>query len=128
MSERDDPGFDPIARKARRLFDAASTHVEAPAARRLRAARGDALAASYAAPRSSFAPRFAWAGVAAAAVLAIALAWWLPQREVSRSSIADEDALIADPAMDEADLEFYAWLGEAPIVDEHAVDGGQDML
>lgn len=128
MSGRDDPGFDPITREAQRLFDAASAHVDAPSSQRLRRARADALAASRTARRRPFAPRFAWAGVGAAAALAIALAWWLPQRETPRPSTADEDALIADPAMDEADLEFYAWLAEAPIAAEHAADGGQDKL
>jgi hypothetical protein len=113
--ESDTPGTLPV----RDLFDRASRRVDAAAANRLRHARREALAPVPPRRLGAWIP----AGAAMAAVLAVGLAWWLPEQPaVVPSGMVQTDA--ADPAwaIDE-DAEVYAWLGDAPVATDRPKEG-----
>jgi hypothetical protein len=105
--------------RMRELFERASHRVDAAAANRLRRARRDALAPAPQRRLGAWIP----AGAAMAAVLAVGVGWWLPERStVVPSSVAQADA--ADPAWavdDDADV--YAWLGDAPVAIDSPKEG-----
>lgn len=110
---------DPIHQNARDLFDRASARVDPPAAQRLRRARQDALQSR---PRARLAAGLMPAGAFAAAVLALGLAWWMPQRPATTpAGAATTAATGADAAIEieglmiEEDPELYAWLADAPV-------------
>lgn len=98
---------DPTTRRARELFERASDGLDSAAANRLRISRRVALASP---------PMRRWAPLAAAAsLLALGLAWWLPRQAPaptveSTPSPADAAALDSDE-----DSEIYAWLSDAPV-------------
>ena len=99
--------------KARALFERSVQQLDEAALRRLRLARRSALA-------SASAPQWrAWpAGVAAAAMLVLGLAWWLPRAAPAPPPSATSPAAVAEePVLAEADedADLYAWLGEAPV-------------
>ena len=102
------------------LFEQAAQRLDAASANRLRLARRSALAgASGAAPSRAWKP-----ALALAAVLALGLAWWLPQRGAgtpARDPAPAPAALASDevvlPEVDD-DSELYAWLAEAPVASE----------
>lgn len=105
---------DPITPAARALFDRASARVDQGTAYRLRRARQEALQAR---PRSRLATGLVPAGAFTAAVLALGLAWWMPQRPASAptdSATAAADSEI-DSLMTEEDPDLYAWLADAPV-------------
>jgi hypothetical protein len=106
---------DPITPRARDLFDRASTGLDQGMAFRLRRARHDAQQPRRA-PRggSILVP----AGAFAAAVLALGLAWWLPQSSPTPAPVdAGELAVNAEleDLVIEEDPELYAWLADAPV-------------
>jgi hypothetical protein len=107
---------DPITRTARDLFDRASARVELPDAQRLRRARQQALQSR---PRSRIGAGLMPAGAFAAAVLALGLAWWIPQRPAATPAGATTAATTTDAEieglMTEEDPELYAWLADAPV-------------
>lgn len=102
---------DPMTEKSRALFDRASAGLDPPTANRLRLMRRDAIAGTPL--RSTY--RWLPLGAAAATVLAVGVAWWLPVRNPpvttndSSVSATDQDLLPED------DAEIYDWLGEAPV-------------
>ena len=106
---------DPITDRARDLFERASDGLDQGMAFRLRRARHEAQQVRPARRGLALAVP---AGAFAAAVLALGLAWWLPQRTVMppatdpalAASTAELDALVI-----EEDAELYAWLAEAPV-------------
>ncbi len=62
------------------------------------------------------------AGAFAAAVLALGLAWWMPQPPATvpdAGGISATDAQVEGPDIDglitEEDPELYAWLADAPV-------------
>jgi hypothetical protein len=64
------------------------------------------------------------AGAFAAAVLALGLAWWLPQRApLPGEDIAIASPLDADAMVTAEDAELFAWLGDAPVATEQAERG-----
>lgn len=99
--------------QARALFERSVQQLDEVAVRRLRLARRSTLASTSAA-RSR-----AWpAGVAAAAMLVLGLAWWLPRAAPAPAPSATGPAAVAEePVLAEADedADLYAWLGEAPV-------------
>ena len=106
---------DPITPRARDLFERASTGLDQGMAFRLRRARHDAQQPRRL-PRggSILVP----AGAFAAAVLALGLAWWLPQSSPPPTPVdAGEVAVNAelDALVIEEDPELYAWLADAPV-------------
>lgn len=105
---------DPIHQNARELFDRASARVDAPTAMQLRLARQDALQSR---PRARIAAGLMPAGAFAAAVLALGLAWWVPQRPASPPAGAPTAAADAEieGLMTEEDPELYSWLADAPV-------------
>jgi hypothetical protein len=108
---------DPIARRARELFEQASRQSGPAAINRLRIARRMALSAS---PRRR-APLLPLA--AAASLLALAMAWWLPRQETAsipagRSASADQAVMESDE-----DSEIYAWLSDAPVAPDDGKAG-----
>jgi len=114
-----DPKHENEVLAARALFERASTNLDPAMANRLRLARRAAQAPT---PRL----RAAWvpAGAAMAAVVAVGLAWWLPEAAVTTPSVADT-ATDAPPewiASDE-DADLYAWLAEAPVAIDESKDG-----
>lgn len=107
---------DPITSTARDLFERASARVDHGTAFRLRRARQDALQAQAQARPRGFAGLVP-AGAFAAAVLALGLAWWMPQRPdvaPAATTISSADADI-EGLMTEEDPELYAWLADAPV-------------
>lgn len=106
---------DPITPRARDLFDRASAGLDQGMAFRLRRARHDAQQPRRV-PRggSLLVP----AGAFAAAVLALGLAWWLPQ-SAPVPAPADSGELAVNAELDalviEEDPELYAWLADAPV-------------
>ena len=106
---------DPITDRARDLFERASDGLDQGMAFRLRRARHEAQQPR---PVRRAIPALVPAGAFAAAVLALGLAWWLPQRAVvapptapaATVSAAELDALVI-----EEDAELYAWLADAPV-------------
>jgi hypothetical protein len=106
---------DPITPRARDLFDRASTGLDQGMSFRLRRARHEAQQPRRL-PRggSILVP----AGAFAAAVLALGLAWWLPQSSpVAAPADAGDVAINAelDALVIEEDPELYAWLADAPV-------------
>lgn len=105
MSRPDIPHDTPRA-----LFDRASSRLDQGMAFRLRRAREAALEAGPAPARGWRLP----AGAFAAAVLALGLAWWMPDRPgtpVPEPLAGDEiEALVMAE-----DAELYAWLADAPV-------------
>lgn len=118
---RQEPPRDPIADKARAVFERQSEQLDHRTAARLRQARREAIA-----PRAS---RPAWLplGVATAAMLLVGVAWWTPRlHDTTGPEIAADSALTPDIEGDvlanEADSEMYSWLGDAPVApDEGAL-------
>jgi hypothetical protein len=108
---------------SRALFERSVERLDVGTANRLRLARRDALNS----PASIGAPRAWTAAVAASALLALGLAWWLPRSTTHSTGAAP--AVVSVPAVspqasadatdvalsadDDADL--YAWLGDAPV-------------
>lgn len=106
---------DPITPRARDLFDRASTGLDQGMAFRLRRARHDAQQPQRLPGRGSI---LVPAGAFAAAVLALGLAWWLPQ-SVPAPAPVDAGELAVNAELDalviEEDPELYAWLADAPV-------------
>ncbi len=105
---------DPNIPGMRDLFDRASARIDQGAAARLRRARQDALQSK---PRGRLAAGLVPAGAFAAAVLALGLAWWMPQRPATAPDgpgITSTDMEIDGQIADE-DPELYAWLADAPV-------------
>ena len=114
-----------IEDRARALFERSVEGLDEAAVKRLRLARRSTLASD-----ADPAPRWqAWpAGLAAAGVLALGLAWWLPRTSmppppapVAANAVpapADAD----EPVLAEADedSELYAFLAEAPVAADPA--------
>ena len=114
------PAIDPLTEKSRVLFDRASEHLDLATGNRLRRMRRAALARKHWHPGRQWLP----VGVAAAALLAIGLAWWPAQRgtPVLPANTAPATAADQEPLPDE-DTELYAWLGEAPVATEDGKAG-----
>lgn len=101
-----------LASKARQEFESAVDSIDAGTRNRLRLMRRDALAGMQASGRGWLVPSIA----AAAAVLAIGLAWRQPAvpTDSTMPALADDEAAqLGFPSDDEAEL--YAWLGDAPV-------------
>jgi hypothetical protein len=103
---------------AKALFEQATQRLDPASANRLRLARRAALAGDGGqARRATWRP-----ALAAAAVLALGLAWWLPrhrtQTETAPPAVAADEAL---PPEVEEDSELYAWLAEAPVASDGQV-------
>jgi hypothetical protein len=110
--------------KARALFERSVQQLDEASVRRLRLARRAALAGRAPVPHWR-----AWpAGLAAAAVLALGLVWWLPRDPPApqpAQHVAASAAVRApadEPVLAEADedADLYAWLGEAPVATDDA--------
>lgn len=118
---RQEPSRDPIADKAREIFERRSNHVDANAAARLRQARREAIA-----PRASR-PLWLPFGAATAAALLVGIAWWTPrpQDTVVRGTTTDSALTVdieGDVLASDADSDLYSWLGDAPVApDEGAL-------
>jgi len=105
--------------KARALFERSVQELDDAAVKRLRLARRGALASEGAnAPRWQGWP----AGLAAAGVLAIGLAWWWPRETVAPvAPVAANNAQVEqgtdEPVLAEADddADLYAFLADAPV-------------
>ncbi|MFT3805918.1 hypothetical protein [Arenimonas sp.] len=113
---RQEPPRDPVADKARELFEQQSERLDMNTALRLRQARRDVLS-----PRAS---RPAWLpmGTAAAAALVIGLAWWMPRQPDATANSALTPDMEVDVLANESDSEMYSWLGDAPVApDEGAL-------
>ena len=107
--------------RAREVFERSVRELDDAAVKRLRLARRAALAdASAGDARAHWR---AWpAGLAAASVLALGVAWWWPREAAVPAS---PPAAVATPAPADADepvlaeagedAELYAWLAEAPV-------------
>ena len=106
----------PIEQRARELFERASQQVEPSTANRLRQSRREALSPST---RS----RRLLPVTAAVALVAMALAWWLPRQQ--RAPAADVPAAVTDGALidSDEDSEIYAWLGDAPVAPDEDQGG-----
>ena len=109
--DRQHDAHDPALARTRGLFNRASARIDHAAANRLRLARREALAPSRPARRGAWIP----AGAAMAAVLALGLSWWLPEKgAVGTDSVAQTASTAPEWDVDE-DTDLYAWLGEAPV-------------
>jgi hypothetical protein len=103
--------------RARGLFERSVEHLDDAAIRRLRLARRSTLASEVATHRGWR----AWpAGLAAAGVLALGLAWWWPHDAArpqapvaSTHASADAEEPVLAEADDDADL--YVFLADAPV-------------
>jgi len=104
---------DPLAARARALFERAADGLDPAMAGRLRQARRDALQGGRRAPATT---RWLPAGAFAAAVLTLGLAWWLPPRPVADSPTGDG---LSGQEVDELvlaeDADLYVWLADAPV-------------
>lgn len=100
-----------IERRARELFERASQQVEPATANRLRRSRHQALSPST---RS----RRLLPSAATAALMAIALAWWLPRQWPAPAGDTPAAVIDGDLFDSEEDNEIYAWLGDAPVAPE----------
>ena len=106
--------------RMRELFERSVQELDDAAVKRLRLARRAALAG--AAPAQ--ARPLGWtAGLAAACVLVLGLAWWWPQGATAPQAPVAQAANAPDPeepVLVEAgeDAELYAWLSEAPVASE----------
>ena len=106
---------DPITDRTRDLFERASDGLDQGMAFRLRRARHEAQQTR---PLRRAVPALVPAGAFAAAVHALGLAWWLPQRSVVAPPAAPTVAVSAaelDALVIEEDAELYAWLADAPV-------------
>lgn len=119
---RHDPSRDPLADKARQLFERRSEHLDANAASRLRQARRTALAGDIRPLARAWLP---WSAATAAALL-LAFAWWLPPQR-NPAPAGDDSALSAsiesDALANEENSELYAWLGDAPVAPDDGEAG-----
>jgi hypothetical protein len=117
----DKPTPDQLARRARALYLEASRHLDPDVARRLHAARHEALAAAR--PVARFSPRLLLPAGAFAVLALATLMMWQPLRHADSARpapIATTPAADADgdlpPDADSADpqlyqnLDFYGWL------------------
>jgi hypothetical protein len=112
--------MNPNEGRARGLFERSVEQLDDAAIRRLRLARRSTLA-------SGLSPSMRWrawpAGLAAAGVLALGLAWWWPHAAAkpqapvaaTRASADTEEPVLAE-ADDDADL--YVFLADAPVAAE----------
>jgi hypothetical protein len=108
---------EPIARRASELFERASRLPDPAAANRLRFSRRVALSARPGRMRR-FVPL-----AAAASLLALGLAWWLPRpttTPVLEGVPASADAAALDS---DEDGEIYAWLSDAPVAPDNDQGG-----
>lgn len=118
---RQEPPRDPIADKARAVFERQSESLDPRTAVRLRQARREAIA-----PRPM---RPAWLplGAATAAVLLVGLAWWMPGSHTRGPTGTAADSALppdieGDVLANDTDAEMYSWLGDAPVApDEGAL-------
>ena len=122
MTSHDQHDQDPsIADRARASFETAVDSIDAGTGNRLRLMRREALASAQRSGRSAWlVPSVA----VAAAVLAVGLAWRIPQVTPGPSEgiePADDVIALEFPSDDEAEL--YAWLGEGPV----ATSGGESL-
>ncbi len=112
-----DPKHDTDPSAARALFERACQRLDPAMGNRLRLARRAALS-----PPTRF--RTAWlpAGAAIATLLALGVAWWLPEPATTSTDFAQAttDTPPEWVASDE-DADMYAWLAEAPV----AIDNGK---
>ena len=107
----------------RALFEHAVQRLDLPAGNRLRLARRAALAG---AGTQGGAHVIGWRpALAAAVVLALGLAWWMPTRfgaapapAPAVAATAASDAALISAESDDPDL--YAWLAEAPVAADDA--------
>lgn len=107
---------DPAAHAARDLFETAVARLDTPAAQRLQRSRHLALDAANrtSAPRLGAVPAAAFG----AAVLALGLAWWIPNRSAApdhAAQAASQASVDVDAMVSEEDAELYALLGAAPV-------------
>lgn len=118
---RQEPPRDPIADKARALFDRQCEQLDPRTAARLRQARREAVA-----PLASR-PTWLPLGVATVAMLLVGVAWWMPRPYDGGGTQATVDSALTpdiegDVLANEADSEMYSWLGDAPVApDEGAL-------
>jgi hypothetical protein len=105
-------GDDTGPSRARDLFARASDSLDHGMAFRLRRARAQAQQPARRKPAfSALVP----AGVAAAAALALGIAWWLPPpAPTAAPALSDQQEIDLLLASDE-DPELYAWLADAPV-------------
>lgn len=101
---------DPIADRARALFDRAADGLDPAMAGRLRQARREALHGDRRRPSTRWLP----AGAFAAAVLALGLAWWLPPRPAADAGDALSGTEIDELVLAE-DADLYVLLADAPV-------------
>ena len=111
---------DPLANRARGLFDSAVSGVDAATAARLRSARRSALQRRHAPIARFLLP----AGAFAAAALALGLVWHphagtpaTPAVKVATAAGTGSDSLAAADAADldlYQNLDFYGWLANQP--------------
>lgn len=103
---------DPIASKAKALFDRASARLDTATANRLRLMRRDAQASTARRSLGALLP----IGATAAAVLAVGIAWWLPRGEpVVQPTPAVAIEAAQDAYLTDEDADVYDWLAEAPV-------------
>lgn len=106
-----------IDEKARALFERASHRLDLATANRLRQSRRLTLS------KPSRRTRRLLPLAAAASLLVLGLAWWLPQRPptvVAASTPGAPDvALIAT----DEDSDIYSWLGDAPVAPDDNAGG-----
>lgn len=103
---------DPIPDRARDLFDRASERLDQGTAFRLRRAREAALRPAPAALPG----RRLWpAGAVAASVMALGLAWWIPQAGPDSPTAAPLASEEIESLVLAEDAELYAWLADAPV-------------
>jgi hypothetical protein len=119
-----------LEERSRQLFTESLAGLDGQTRSRLRQARAKALAAA-ARPRSRWLDpvRLAPAGVAAAALLAVAVFWSGPEPAVvpvETAVLTDLDILLDGEELDLfEELEFYAWLLEQPeMLEGGAEDDG----
>lgn len=129
MSDDQDRSEREFSERARQLFRESVAGLDGETRARLRQARASAVAAA-AHRRPWLAPgRLVPAGAVAAALLAVALWWALPDPgapPVATAVLDDLDLLLEGEELELfEDLEFYAWLLEQPelIATEAAEDG-----
>jgi hypothetical protein len=114
----DERGFE---ERSRQLFAESVAGLDGSTRSRLRQARASAVASVTRRRRFWFDPvRLAPAGVAAAAILAVAVMWSGPEtvvEPVESSVLSDLDILLDEEELDLfEELEFYAWLLEQPEI------------
>jgi hypothetical protein len=111
MSRQTDEGSDAVA-GARDLFERASAGLDHGMAFRLRRARQQAQAPVRSQSPSGWLP----AASLSAVVVAFAVGWWLPQRQMEPVTPAvSETEEIERLLTGEEDPDLYAWLADAPV-------------